>query len=132
MSITLRIPAAAAPDRKSSLARTVPVRIPSDLYLADDADMPEVVTIVENKAKDHRLPALFPTGARRTEFSPTRILRRGTGTSTYPAKQFTIEHPAAVAPMQRFVAVAEGKRGMLVSLRSPGIRVDADRRGRSP
>ncbi len=115
VTTTMRIPASATPDRKARSARTVPVRISSDLYLAHDADMLEIVTTVDNRAKDHRLRVLFPTGTHRNSvFADSQFCVVEREQRTYPVKQFTIEHPAAVAPMQRFVAAADGKRGLLV------------------
>jgi alpha-mannosidase len=115
VTTTMRIPASATPDRKARSARTVPVRIVSDLFLTHDAELLEVVTIVDNRAQDHRLRVLFPTGARTDSvFADSQFCVVERQQRTYPAKQFTIEHPAAVAPMQRFVAATDGKRGLLV------------------
>ena len=77
--------------------------------------MLEIVTTVDNRAQDHRLRVLFPTGARTDSvFADSQFCVVEREQRTYPVKQFTIEHPAAVAPMQRFVAAADGKRGLLV------------------
>jgi alpha-mannosidase len=115
VTTTMRLPASATPDRKGRSNRTAPVRIVSDLFLSHDAGMLEIVTTVENRARDHRLRVLFPTGVRTdTVWADSQFCVVQRRQKTYKTSDFTIEHPAAVAPMQRFVAASDQRRGLVI------------------
>jgi len=115
VSTTMRIPVSATDDRKRRSTRMATLLIVSRLYLTHDGESLEFVTTVENSARDHRLRVLFPTGARTDRvFADSQFCIVERQQRTYKVKEFTIEHPAAVAPMQRFVAATDGRRGLLV------------------
>jgi alpha-mannosidase len=94
---------------------SIPCRIVSLLFLTHDAEMVEIVTTVDNQGADHRVRVLFPTGARTDRvFADSQFCIVEREQRAYSAKEYTIEVPAAVAPMQRFVGVTDGQRGLLV------------------
>lgn len=107
----MHLPVAASSDRKSRSAETTKVELSTIVSLDAHAHHVEFVTTVNNTVKDHRLRVLFPTGIRTnvcTADSPFYIAEREQ--KKYDLKQFTIEHPAQVAPMQRFVNVEDGAK----------------------
>ncbi|HUL03652.1 MAG TPA: glycoside hydrolase family 38 C-terminal domain-containing protein [Gemmatimonadales bacterium] len=85
------------------------------------ADSPIVRCVLEldNQATDHRLRARFPTGLRGVATAGTAF-----GTVSRPPvdiepADYPLETPALTAPGQRFVAVADGRRGL--ALLTPGF-----------
>lgn len=113
--ITMLLPEAAAQDQQSRSKKKVKVAMTSTIYLSTYSRYAEIVTTVENVARDHRLRVLFPTGIRTdsvsadSQFCVVKRLQR-----EYDVREFTIEHPAKVAPMQRFVAVQDNIRSLTV------------------
>jgi len=110
---TLRVPVSAAGDRKGRAKRTVPLAITTRLSLDAHSRFLQCETTVDNRARDHRLRVLFPSGVRTDRVradSQFCILERVQ--RTYDLKSFTIEHPAPVAPMQRFVTVSGKDRSL--------------------
>ena len=115
VSMVMRLPVSATPDRRARSRRTVAVAVTSTLYLTRDGEALEVETTVKNTAKDHRLRVLFPTGTRTDTAvvdSQFTVIERKQ--QKYNLRKFTIEHPAAVAPMQRFVAARDRRRGLVL------------------
>ncbi|HLP16778.1 MAG TPA: glycoside hydrolase family 38 C-terminal domain-containing protein [Bacteroidota bacterium] len=108
IAIVMHIPVSASADRKSRSERTEPVEISTIVSLHYRSRAVEFVTTVNNTVKDHRLRVLFATGINTNTCyadSPFYIAEREQ--QKYDLKQFTIEHPAQVAPMQRFVSVLD-------------------------
>jgi mannosylglycerate hydrolase len=108
VELRMDVPACAAGDRRSRSRRRVPLRMSSTLFLACGARSLEVETTVDNSAKDHRLRVLFPTRLKtRDSFADSQFCIAKRTQTTFNTKNFTIEHPAPVAPMQRFVTVKD-------------------------
>ncbi len=113
VATALRIPAAASADRKARGTKTVTLPVKTRISLGAHSRFVECETTVENGARDHRLRALFPlgTGTDRvladSQFCIVERVQR-----TYDVRSFTIEHPAQVAPMQRFVTVNGSDRSL--------------------
>jgi mannosylglycerate hydrolase len=110
---TLRVPASAAADRKSRSRRTVPLPVTTRFSLGAHSRFMECETTVDNRARDHRLRVLFSAGVPADRVSADsqfciveRVQRK------YDVRSFTIEHPAQVAPMQRFVTVCGKDRSL--------------------
>jgi alpha-mannosidase len=113
VNISMRVPISATPDRRSRSKRTVILPVTTICYLHEDSRTVLFETSVENNAKDHRFRALFPAGIRVDKVlvdSQFTILEREQ--KKFDVRKFPIEHPAMVAPMQRFVTVRKGKRGL--------------------
>jgi mannosylglycerate hydrolase len=130
-TIPLSIPACATPDRKARSTRTVTLPIRTTYSLTSSSRALVIETVVDNSGKDHRLRALVPTGVRTdrvladSQFCVVERQQR-----KHDLRAFTIEHPAQVAPMQRFVTVRKGSRGMSVlSLGLPEYELKLDGRG---
>jgi alpha-mannosidase len=106
VAATLRIPGEASADRKRRGTKTVALPVKTRISLGEHSRFVECETTVENRGRDHRLRVLFPLGTRTdrvladSQFCIVERVQR-----TYDLRSFTIEHPAQVAPMQRFVTV---------------------------
>jgi len=113
VAATLRIPDAASADRKRRGRKTVALGVKTRVSLGAHSRFVECETTVENRGRDHRLRVLFPLGIRSdrvradSQFCIVERVQR-----TYDVRKFTIEHPAQVAPMQRFVTVSGSDRSL--------------------
>jgi mannosylglycerate hydrolase len=115
VALTMSIPVGAAKHRKTRSARTTRIPIVTTITLSASSRTVSFETTVENHARDHRFRVLFPSGIHTdsveadSQFTVVHRQRK-----QYDVRKFTIEHPAAVAPMQRFVAVRNGRRAFVV------------------
>ncbi len=127
--LTMKVPQSAAPDRRARSNRLSKLKIISTLYLTQTSRFVEISTTVKNTAKDHRLRVLFPTGIKTDAVladSQFCIVERKQ--QKYNVREFTIEHPASVAPMQRFVTLKDAKKGLtLFSYGLPEYELRLDR-----
>jgi alpha-mannosidase len=115
IEVVMRVPAAAAPGRKKRSAGLVPLSVQSVVSLTPYSRAVRFETTVDNTAQDHRFRVLFPAGIatdRVTADSQFCVVEREQ--KEYDLRQFTIEHPARVAPMQRFVTVRGTSRALTV------------------
>jgi alpha-mannosidase len=115
IDLAMRVPAAATPDRKRRTRETAILHISSMISLTPYARSVEFQTTVDNSARDHRLRVLIPTGITTTRVAADSqfcVIEREQ--KEYDLEQFTIEHPARVAPMQRFVTVSGTGRACTV------------------
>jgi mannosylglycerate hydrolase len=107
----MMVPASASPDGKSRSSHKEELVISTVLTMTQFSRRLDIRTTVHNTVKDHRLRVLFPTGIRTDESfadTPFAVVKRKH--RTYDTAEFTIEHPALVAPMQRFVAIRDAHR----------------------
>ena len=129
--IILRLPDAASDDRSSRSRRLVAVPVRTTYFLTYSGRSVTIETRVENTAKDHRFRALFTPGIRTDRVlvdSQFCILERQQ--EKHDVRGFSIEHPARVAPMQRFVTVRKGSRGLtLLTDGLPEYELKLDGRG---
>ncbi len=115
ITITMMVPEAATAARTSRMARRIPLTISTTIALTRTSRSLSFETTVVNDASDHRFRVLFPSG-----IDTDSVLADGQFAviertqKTFATKEFAIEHPAAVAPMQRFVAVRDDRRAMAV------------------
>jgi mannosylglycerate hydrolase len=74
-----------------------------------------IETTIDNQAKDHRFRVLFPTALKTDRVladSQFCVVERVE--QHYNLSEFTIEHPARVAPFQRFVAVRDKEDALVL------------------
>ncbi len=103
------LPVSASADRRSRSTKTEQVELSTIVSLGIRSRSVEFATTVNNTVKDHRLRVLFPTGIKtNTCFADEPFYIAEREQKKYDLKNFTIEHPAAVASMQRFVTVKDG------------------------
>ena len=131
IEMRLPVPAMVSADRTSRSRRTTSLRITTDISLTPLSRTVQFVTTVENTARDHRLRVLFPTDfATRRSLVDSQFCVVEREHREFDTAEFTIEHPAGVAPMQRFVAVREsGRACMLFSAGVPEYEFPCDGRG---
>jgi alpha-mannosidase len=114
-TIVMRVPQSASPDRRSRSARMVSISVTTTVYLSAGARTIVFVTTVENRAKDHRFRVLIPTGcATAVSHADSQFCVIARERKSYDKRAFTIEHPASVAPMQRFVALRDLKHAVML------------------
>jgi mannosylglycerate hydrolase len=116
IDLELRVPEALSADRSSRSDRDTALAVA--LLVQLDAGSPRVTctATVDNAARDHRLRALFPTGAASVE-----DVRADTafGTVRRPARRAVpvkvpLEAPVSAAPLQSFVDAGDDRAGITV------------------
>ena len=126
ISLGLRVPLSLTGKARSK--ETVTLAIDTVVSLDCYSRSVVIETTVKNAARDHRLRVLFPSGVDAEEAyadSQFCVVRRPR--ETRDVSGFTIEHPASVAPMQRFVTVrGEGRALTLLSYGIPEYELTAD------
>jgi alpha-mannosidase len=131
VDLTMKIPVSAAPGRKKRLATTVTMTVSTTIALSAGSRVVECETTVDNRARDHRFRVLFPAGISTDRVSADSqfcvVERRQ---QEYDLREFTIEHPAKVAPMQRFVTVRGETRSLtILTYGLPEYELKLDGRG---
>ena len=126
------VPKEASKDGKSRSAEMVDLLVVTTLSLTRLSRRVDIKTTVNNVCKDHRLRALFSSGID-TIYSyaetPFAVVKREH--RSYDTSQFSIEHPAMVAPMQRFVTIFDKTKGFtLIAKGLPEYELKVDRRGK--
>jgi alpha-mannosidase len=109
----MRVPASATADRKARAKRLVPLTGKTTCSLTEDSRLVIFETVLMNGAMDHRFRALFPSGTKaKSVLADSQFCTVEREQKRYDVRKFSIEHPAKVAPMQRFVTVREKQRGL--------------------
>jgi alpha-mannosidase len=112
----LEVPKSATPDRQSRSRDTASIRFAIDVEINQGSPVVSCRLKVDNRASDHRLRVLFPTGAGAVTESRadsafavvSRPARRPEPAVPMP------EAPVNTAPLQSFVDAGDGKVGMTV------------------
>jgi mannosylglycerate hydrolase len=127
----MKVPKSASPDEKARSSEKEEFIISTVLTLTGSSRRVDIKTTVNNTIKDHRFRALFATGINTNETyadTPFAVVRRQH--RTYNTKEFWIEHPAMVAPMQQFVTVRDGKKSFtLIAKGLPEYELKLDQPG---
>jgi mannosylglycerate hydrolase len=115
MELALPVPRSAAADRRGRMANLVELAVVLDLRLRAGSPVVEAVVCVDNRARDHRLRLLLPTGAaaaasHRADTAFALVER----TATEPPSGPLVEAPVGTAPMQSFVDAGDGAVGAVV------------------
>jgi len=101
-------------DRRGRSKERVACEITSYITLQRGVRRIEIRTVVDNRAKDHRLRVAFPTGIHTEESiaeSAFAVVRRPV---RLPQGEGWVESPAPTHPQERFVAVEGEGRGLAV------------------
>ncbi len=116
--LSYRLPASLAADRAARSIDAIDLPVTVTVRLAPGARRVDIRTTLDNRAEDHRLRALFPTGIA----SGTAIvdghfdrLRR----APLPDADTTgwVEQPQPTSAMRAFVAVADAEGGLMLAAR---------------
>ncbi len=127
----MQVPVSASADEKSRSAEKGELHISTALSLTRSSKRVDIKTTVNNIIKDHRLRTLFDTGIKTDESfadTPFAVIRRKQ--RSYDTSQFSIEHPAMVAPMQRFVTVGDEQKSFTLIVKGvPEYELKLDQPG---
>ena len=113
--LSLPVPAALRPDRRARDERIVDLGIETVIRLDADADRVEITTTIDNRARDHRLRAIFATGrAARSHVAGEQFawVRRP---NRIAPKAGWAEQPPDTAHVQDFVAISDVVGGVVVT-----------------
>jgi len=128
---TMLVPASSSPDERSRSKEKSELQISSVLSLTPFSRRVDIKTTVQNTVKDHRLRVLFKTGIDTNQSyadTPFAVVKRDH--REYDVSQFPYEHPALVAPMQRFVTIRGEHKGItLITKGLPEYELKARERG---
>ncbi|MBI5471376.1 MAG: hypothetical protein HY961_03435 [Ignavibacteriae bacterium] len=115
IQLTMLVPESATRDQQARSKKNARLPITSTIFLTPYSRYAEIVTTVDNVARDHRLRTLIPTGMKTDSiFADSQFCVVEREQKEYDVREFTIEHPAKVAPMQRFVTVRDKTRALTV------------------
>ncbi len=130
IEIVMRIPAAATLDKRDRLSEMIDLPITTWITLKKGAKRVELRTKLDNKARDHRIRAMFPSYVKTNEVaveSAFAVEKRGilwwdTGDN--------MERFYPTQPMQNFIDLSDGKQGLAIlnqGLREYEINDDPNR-----
>ncbi len=127
----MMVPKEASKDDKSRSAEMAELLVVTTFSLTRLSKRVDIKTTVDNVCKDHRLRALFLTGMSTVASyaeTPFAVVKREH--RTYDTTLFHIEHPAMVAPMQRFVTIHDDSKGMTLMVKGlPEYELKLDKKG---
>jgi len=110
---SMMLPVSAATDERSRSSAKTAVHVTTAISLSRDSERVDFTTTIHNSVRDHRLRVTLFTGIDSIVSyaeTPFAVVKREH--TEYDVTQFRFEHPALVAPMQRFVTLSDGKKGM--------------------
>lgn len=112
----LDLPAEISEDRSTRVERTVPCRITSLITIAAATPRVDIVTTVENRAKDHRLKVVFPTYIDTNRCwveQPFDVVERSV--EVPDLNEYPNEKPVPEHPQQLFTDVNDGHAGLMIA-----------------
>ncbi|HYE57299.1 MAG TPA: glycoside hydrolase family 38 C-terminal domain-containing protein, partial [Rhodothermales bacterium] len=117
-------------DRRSR--RLVPTPFTTTALLGPHDRFVRFETTIDNRTRDHRLRVRVETGRQtNTHYADSAFAVLSREQQAYDPADFSIEVPAAVAPMQRFVTVEDAEAGAtLLSIGLPEYELVHDSGGR--
>jgi alpha-mannosidase len=127
----MQLPQSASVDEKRRSSEKKELLITTVLSLTSRSRRLDIKTTVHNTISDHRLRVLFATGidtSRSLAETPFAVVEREH--RDYDVSQFPFEHPAKVAPMQRFVTIRDARKGFTLIVKGlPEYELKLDDRG---
>ncbi|HIE50693.1 MAG TPA: hypothetical protein EYP85_02950 [Armatimonadetes bacterium] len=114
ISQTLSLPASLTPDHLSRSEETVECPVTVRVSLTPDSPRIDFVTTVTNRAKDHRLRVLFPTGFLTEEVQVETAFGVVTRRIQLPEGKGWVEKPVGTKAQQSFVDLHNGQYGLAV------------------
>ena len=127
ISLIAHIPAALTDDRQTRSAEKVPLAIITRAIVAPGVPRVDIVTEVDNTARDHRLRVHFPTSPLRAVTaadydSHFEVVRRPIGLPAFDDSW--VEQPRPEVPQRAFTDVSDGNRGLMIANRGlPEVEV---------
>ncbi len=131
VSGTWNLPAGLNADRTGRSDETAPASFTTAAVLTPFSRHVTFETVIDNTVRDHRLRVLVGTGCRtNTHHADGQFAVVTRKQCAYDPADFSIEVPAAVAPMQRFVTVDDGRRAAaLIAVGLPEYELKHDSGG---
>ena len=126
-SYSFPVPESLTEDRQERAARTVGLRVTVEVSLTAASTRVEFRTTVENRAKDHRLRALFPTNVRAQHVLAASKFDLVERSLKIPNGRGWVQKPVPTHHNDGLVAAADGKRGL--ALLNKGLPEYEARRG---
>ena len=108
----MKLPPQASEDKKSRSNQNAVLKLSSVVYLEYNSPVVYFITTALNNIKDHRLRVLFQTDIGTNEsYAETafHVIKRKH--RKYEASDYELEVPSSTHPMQRFVTIADKKKG---------------------
>jgi alpha-mannosidase len=112
----VQVPASASADRRSRSRETVSMPVSLEVSLDAESRYVDVHATVDNRARDHRLRLLVPSGAARVASarSDSAFARIERPAERVPPPGKLMELPVSAAPFQSFVDAGDGRGGVTV------------------
>ena len=119
IGLLYRLPMALSPDRRSRTVESVDVPIRTRISLSPGVRRVDVHTVVDNRARDHRLRVHFPAPLVATSAKYDGHYDVVTRPLGLPGEDTSgwVEQPVAEQPQRHFVDVSDGRIGLLVANR---------------
>jgi len=118
LELVLSTPVSLASDRQSRSEKMNAIPITTTVTLTNDVPRVDIHTVVDNRARDHRLRAHFPapfaadTGAHDGHFE---VIERKIGVPAFD--EIWVEQPRPEVPQRAFTSITDGKSGLTVANR---------------
>lgn len=115
---TLQVPSSLSPDRRSRSPNTVDIPVETEVSVFAGSRRVDFQTQVDNTATDHRLRVEFPAPFRTDKSIAGQafdLISRDLGLP--PSTSDWVEKPVPTKPMQDFVAIDDGKNGLMLAAR---------------
>ena len=116
-AFVLRVPESLAGDRTRRSRRTVDCPVSVRLTLRAGSPLVEVETVFDNRARDHRLRALFPAGVRTDTVVSDGHFHADRRPVDIPRHDDWLQPPADTHPQREFTLVEDERGGLAVLAR---------------
>jgi len=127
---TLRVPAGLTDDRQRRATERVPMPIVSEVTLYRDRPGLYIRTEIENRARDHMLSVLFPTGLQATHAAVDEAFAVMERDLELPDAAGWVEDPTALMHQRAFTDVSADGHGLMVLNRGlPAVEVTREAGG---
>ncbi len=127
---TLPLPVGLTPDRRQRSAERVDVPIVSEITLYRDQPGLYIVTEIDNRARDHKLSAVFSTDLRPDQVHVDESFAVVAREIELPAAGGWVEDPTPLMHQRSFTDLSQGGRGFAVLNRGlPSVEVTHTERG---
>ncbi|MCF7890573.1 hypothetical protein K9M78_05070 [Candidatus Bipolaricaulota bacterium] len=110
----LELPVSLTEDRTRRSGKTTICPITSYVTLYEDERRIDIKTKLQNRAKDHRLRVVFPTGLKAEKSFAESAFYVSDRKTDYPDRDNTIEDTPTTHPQGRFMALEEGGEGIAI------------------
>ncbi|MBK8019946.1 MAG: hypothetical protein IPK19_00650 [Chloroflexi bacterium] len=123
----LRLPAQLSDDRQSRSAERVEIPVTTDVHVYAGQPGVYITTKLTNKAKDHKLTVVFPSGIQAENAQVDESFMVAERALRLPDSTGWVEDPTALMHQRTFTDLSDGERGLAVFNRGlPSVEVTED------